>query len=85
MVKFRKYSYFALFVIAVLVAPPDIASYILISIPLFILYEVSLVISRIGYKKYVKAEAQRIKELEERDQQLRAEELLEQQRLQMNP
>ena len=83
MVKFRKYSYFVLFVIAVLLAPPDVVSYIVISIPLFILYEISLMIARIGHKKYVVAEEKRIREQEERDQELQVEELLAEQRRQM--
>ncbi|MER1999826.1 MAG: twin-arginine translocase subunit TatC [Lysinibacillus sp.] len=83
MVKFRKYSYFVLFVIAVLLAPPDIVSYIIISIPLFVLYEFSLIIARIGHKKYVVAEEKRIREQEERDRELQVEELLAEQRRQM--
>lgn len=83
MVKFRKYSYFVLFVIAVLLAPPDIVSYIIISIPLFILYEISLIVARIGYKKYVIAEEKRIREQEERDRELKVEELLAEQQRQM--
>ena len=83
MVKFRKYSYFVLFVIAVLLAPPDVVSYIVISIPLFILYEFSLVIAKIGHKKYVVAEEKRVREQEERDRELQVEELLAEQRRQI--
>ena len=83
MVKFRKYSYFGLFVIAVLLSPPDVVSYIIISIPLFMLYEISLMIARIGHKKYVVAEEKRIREQEERDRELQVEELLAEQRRQM--
>jgi sec-independent protein translocase protein TatC len=83
MVKFRKYSYFVLFVIAVLLAPPDVVSYIIISIPLFVLYEFSLIIARIGHKKYVVAEEKRILEQEERDREIQVEELLAEQRRQM--
>lgn len=83
MVKFRKYSYFGLFVIAVLLSPPDVVSYIIISIPLFMLYEISLMIARIGHKKYIVAEEKRIREQEERDRELQVEELLAEQRRQM--
>ncbi|QCR33960.1 twin-arginine translocase subunit TatC [Lysinibacillus sp. SGAir0095] len=83
MVKFRKYSYFVLFVLAVLVAPPDIISYILISIPLFVLYEISIVIARIGYKKYLVAEALRIQEEKELEQKIQVEDLLAEQRRQI--
>jgi len=83
MVKFRKYSYFVLFVLAVLVAPPDIISYIVISIPLFVLYEISIIIARIGYKKYQVAEEMRIQEEREIAQKIQVEELLAEQRRQM--
>lgn len=83
MIKFRKYSYFVLFVIAVLLAPPDVISYIIISIPLFILYEISIKIAQFGYRKYEVAEAQRVKEEEERTQEMQIAELLEKQRLEM--
>jgi len=83
MVKFRKYSYFVLFVLAVLVAPPDIISYILISIPLFVLYEISIVIARIGFRKYQVAEEMRIQEEKEEEQKIRVEELLAEQRRQI--
>ncbi|RHW32377.1 twin-arginine translocase subunit TatC [Lysinibacillus yapensis] len=83
MVKFRKYSYFVLFVVAVLVAPPDLISYILISIPLFVLYEISIFIARIGYKKYQAAEAIRIQEEKEQEQKNQVEELLAEQQRQI--
>ena len=83
MVKFRKYSYFVLFVLAVLLAPPDLITNLLIAIPLFILYEISIVIARIGYKKYEIAEAKRIKEEKEAEQKRQVEALLAEQRRQM--
>lgn len=83
MVKIRKYAYFVLFVLAVLVAPPDIISYILISIPLFVLYEISIVIARIGYKKYRVAEEMRIQEEKEIAQKIQVEDLLAEQRRQI--
>lgn len=78
MVKIRKYAYFGLFVAAAIIAPPELMSHLIVSVPLFILYEVSIVISRIGYKKYLKAEAQR-----QREQQARDAELKEKERRQM--
>jgi len=83
MVKFRKYSYFGLFVIAVLIAPPDLVSYILLSIPLFILYEFSILIAKIGYKKYKVAEEQRMREEKEEEQRMQIEEALAEQRKQI--
>ncbi|QBK24567.1 twin-arginine translocase subunit TatC [Ureibacillus thermophilus] len=83
MVKFRKYSYFVLFVIAVLISPPDLISYILMSIPLFVLYEISIVIAKIGYRKYEKSEEQRLKAEKEEEQRQQVEAALAEQRRQM--
>lgn len=59
MVKVRKYAYFVLFVIAAFITPPDIFSHLIVTVPLFILYEISVAVSKVGYKKYLKAEQQR--------------------------
>lgn len=66
LVKIRKFAYFGLFVVAAFITPPDIISHLFVTVPLFILYEVSIVISRFGYKKYLKSEQLRqIEEVEE--------------------
>ncbi|HWL25799.1 MAG TPA: twin-arginine translocase subunit TatC [Ureibacillus sp.] len=83
MSKFRKYSYFVLFVIAVLLAPPDIVSYLIISIPLFALYEISIIIARLGYKKFLVAEEQRQREEQEESNRQQVEALLAEQRSQI--
>ena len=83
MVKFRKYAYFVLIVISVFLAPPDFISNVIIAIPLFALYEISIIIARIGYRKFEIAEAARIKEEEERQTELQVEELLAEQRRQI--
>lgn len=49
--KVRKYAYFVLLVIAALITPPELASHLMVSIPLFILYEISIWISLISYRK----------------------------------
>lgn len=59
LVAIRKYAYFTLFVIAAFITPPDIFSHLFVTVPLFVLYEVSIVISRFGYRKYLKGEQQR--------------------------
>ena len=59
LVKVRKYAYFALFVIAAFITPPDLFSHLFVTVPLFALYEISIFISRFGYRKYLKAEQQR--------------------------
>lgn len=57
--KIRKYAYFALLCVAALIAPPDIMSHMIVTVPLCILYEISIMISRVGYRKFLKAEQQR--------------------------
>ncbi|OES45396.1 twin-arginine translocase subunit TatC [Domibacillus iocasae] len=52
----RRYAYFVLLVIAALITPPDIFSHMMVSVPLFILYEVSIFVSKIGFKKMQQAE-----------------------------
>jgi sec-independent protein translocase protein TatC len=43
--KFRRHSYVVLLIIAAIITPPDVLSQMIVSIPLFILFEVSIVIS----------------------------------------
>lgn len=49
----RKYAYFILVVISILITPPDFLSDILVIIPLFILYECSIILSLIVYKRKI--------------------------------
>jgi sec-independent protein translocase protein TatC len=66
--KMRRYAYFVLFVIAALITPPDIVSHLMVTVPLFVLYELSIWISKIGYKKVLEAEQKReMEEFENRD------------------
>lgn len=58
MAKARKAAYFVLLVIAAFITPPDIVSHMMVTLPLLLLYEISIGISRIGYKKYLQAEQQ---------------------------
>lgn len=44
--KYRKHSYVVLLIIAAIITPPDVLSQILVAIPLVILYEISIIISR---------------------------------------
>jgi sec-independent protein translocase protein TatC len=52
--KARKLSYFALTVTAVLITPPDIVSDLLVIAPLFLLYEISVTLSKWIYRKQTK-------------------------------
>jgi sec-independent protein translocase protein TatC len=49
--KVRKYAYFILITISVLITPPDFLSDILVIIPLILLYEASVSLSKVVYKK----------------------------------
>lgn len=49
--KIRKYAYFVLIVIGVLLSPPDFMSDFITSFPLIIIYEISIILSRFAYKK----------------------------------
>lgn len=52
----RKYAYFVLLVVGAFITPPDMISHMMVMIPLLILYEVSIWVSRIGYRKAKEAE-----------------------------
>lgn len=54
--KIRKYAYFVLIVIAILISPPDIMSDFLVAVPLIFLYEISVTLSKIVYKRKLKKE-----------------------------
>lgn len=47
----RKYAYFVLIVTAVLITPPDLLSDILVVIPLLFLYECSVLLSKVVYRR----------------------------------
>lgn len=49
--KTRKYAYLILLIVGALVTPPDIVLQLVVAIPLFILYEVSIYLSAIVYRK----------------------------------
>lgn len=52
----RKVAYFVLLVIAAFITPPDIVSHLMVTVPLLLLYEISIWISKMGYKKVLEAE-----------------------------
>lgn len=56
LVKIRKYAYFVLVVIAVVISPPDIMSDVIVTVPLLFLYEISINLSKIVYKRKLKKE-----------------------------
>lgn len=48
---YRKYSYVIILIIAAIVTPPDVISQLMVTVPLVILYEISIYISKFVYKK----------------------------------
>ncbi|RNF38940.1 twin-arginine translocase subunit TatC [Planococcus salinus] len=56
MTKYRKYAYLILVIIAAFITPPDIISHLIVTLPLILLYEFSVSIAKIGYRKFLKAE-----------------------------
>lgn len=49
--KARKSSYLGLTILSVMLTPPDIVSDIMVLVPLFLLFEISLTLSRYAYRK----------------------------------
>jgi sec-independent protein translocase protein TatC len=56
LVKLRKYAYFVLIIIAIIITPPDFMSDFIVTIPLLFLYEISINLSKIVYKRKLKRE-----------------------------
>ena len=54
LVKYRKYALVLVLVLAAIITPPDVASQIIVAIPIVILYQVSIFISRIVIKNQTK-------------------------------
>lgn len=54
--KMRRISYFVLIFIAVVITPPDFISDLLVMIPLLLLYEISVFLSAIVYRKQLAAD-----------------------------
>lgn len=49
--KYRKFAIVIIFILAAVITPPDVASQVIVSIPILILYELSIFISRIVIRK----------------------------------
>lgn len=49
--KIRKYAYFALFVLAALITPPELLSHLFVTVPLIVLYEISVWLSHITFSR----------------------------------
>ncbi|MEH7373497.1 MULTISPECIES: twin-arginine translocase subunit TatC [Bacillaceae] len=60
--KIRKYAYFVLIIIAIVITPPDFMSDFVVTLPLLLLYEISINLSKFVYRK-------RLKKLQEEDKE----------------
>ncbi|EJL47584.1 Sec-independent protein translocase protein TatCy [Brevibacillus agri] len=60
--KVRRFAYFGLAVVGITLTPPEIVSDIMVTIPLLLLYELSIWLSRIVYRKQLREEAEWEKE-----------------------
>ncbi|MBS4214309.1 twin-arginine translocase subunit TatC [Neobacillus rhizophilus] len=63
--KARKISYFLIVLTSVLITPPDFISDILVTVPLIVLYEISINLSKIIYRKKLKQQSDNEMELEQ--------------------
>ncbi|KEK18328.1 preprotein translocase subunit TatC [Bacillus manliponensis] len=54
----RRYAYFVLIVIAVCITPPDFVSDFAVAIPLLVIYELSITVSKFVYNRKLKKELQ---------------------------
>jgi len=54
LVKYRKYALVLVLILAAIITPPDVASQIIVAIPIVVLYQVSIFISRIVIKNQAK-------------------------------
>jgi sec-independent protein translocase protein TatC len=61
LIKYRKYSLVLVLILAAIITPPDVASQIIVAIPILILYEVSIHISRIVIKNQQRKEKKLVK------------------------
>jgi len=55
MIKYRRHAIILLMIVAAVITPPDVFSMILVVLPLLLLYEISILLTKRTYKKYQKA------------------------------
>ncbi|MES2544049.1 MAG: twin-arginine translocase subunit TatC [Bacteroidota bacterium] len=54
--KYRKYAIVIVLIVAAIVTPPDVVSQIIVAVPMLLLFELSVIISAIVYKRKIKNE-----------------------------
>jgi sec-independent protein translocase protein TatC len=57
--KFRRYAFFVLVILGTLITPPDAISAIIVAVPMMVLYEFSVILSRVVYHKQLVKDAER--------------------------
>lgn len=55
--KFRRYAIFILVIVGALITPPDAISAIIVALPMMVLYEFSVILSRVVYRKQLAKDA----------------------------
>jgi sec-independent protein translocase protein TatC len=65
--KIRKYAYFILILVAIIISPPDFMSDFIVAIPLILLYEISVNLSKIVYKRKLKKQKKWEEEMANKD------------------
>jgi sec-independent protein translocase protein TatC len=60
--KKRKYALLLMFVVGAILTPPDIVSQVMMALPLIILYEVGIIVAKIGTKKKAEEEETEVEE-----------------------
>ena len=53
---YRKHAFVAILILAAIITPPDVTSQILVSLPLFLLYEISIFLSARAQRRELRAE-----------------------------
>jgi len=54
--KYRRYAVVIVLIVAAIVTPPDVVSQTIVAIPMLIIFELSVIISSIVYKRKIKNE-----------------------------
>ncbi|AIM15348.1 MULTISPECIES: twin-arginine translocase subunit TatC [Neobacillus] len=54
--RIRKYAYFVLIIVAIVITPPDFMSDFVVTLPLLLLYEISISLSKFVFRKRLKKE-----------------------------
>ncbi len=44
--KYRQYAFLIIMIVAAIITPPDLMTLVLVTIPLYLLYEVSIIVSK---------------------------------------